>query len=588
MIWKGSALRLFFVVAILISTLLLLTGISTQIALATTQPFRPGHPVFPLQDFAEQMRAKTIMGKTNQAVYYLELALQRTEDLFNLAGGEHAFLAMVYLERALDQSIEAIVEAPEQDLPFLSLQLVELIQQIELAIAKTVVDSGDILQMSQALQAKVSTLQSLLAGLPGGEQVALAMNSEPRIHPLAMGEENSQISEGSEISPLNVHFPPGSPGAVHEFFPLEGEHAQLDCTLCHPTGQYAGTAKTCTSCHEEVTPLLHFDGECATCHNPVSWQAVDFDHALAGAIDCLSCHEREKSNSHYQGQCSACHNTIAWAQADLNHQAIDAGDCKSCHQKDKPDNHYQGQCSACHNTNVWRQAVFNHQVVNASDCIHCHAGKKPANHYSAQCSACHNTSNWRQITFNHQAAGATDCISCHSGVKPSNHYSGGCSACHNTSSWSGAKFNHSAANATDCKSCHKNRKPANHFSGQCSACHSTSTWSGASFNHGAAGATDCKACHGGKKPENHFSGQCSQCHSTSSWGGASFKHSFPIDHGSADGKCGACHPSGGSKYNCYVCHDKDKILKKHNEEGIASIGGRCLDCHRDGKEGDDD
>jgi len=61
-----------------------------------------------------------------------------------------------------------------------------------------------------------------------------------------------------------------------------------------------------------------------------------------------------------------------------------------------------------------------------------------------------------------------------------------------------------------------------------------------------------------------------------------------VKHGDADGKCIKCHPSGGSDYNCYACHDKDKMLKEHNEEGISDLGNRCLNCHPNGKEGDDD
>lgn len=541
--WKGSGLRIFTIFAILISSLLVLTAISTQIALAIAQPFRPGHPVFPLQDFAEQTRAKAIFGETNQAIYFLELALQRTDDLSDLSEGEDALVALIYLDQALDRSIRAVVDAPEQDLSFLSAQLLELIDTIDLALGRTSTDTEELTSILAALQAKLVTVKNLLVNILGEDQVALAMGGEPDIPDPMSGMDDDRPAENPEIKSHDVLFPPGSPGALHEFFPLEGEHAELDCMVCHPSGQYAGTANTCESCHAELTPKEHFSGDCAACHTPYSWQDVNFDHAVAGAQDCLYCHDQEKPEDHYPAQCSACHNTLAWEQVNFNHQAVDTSDCKACHVEEKPSNHYKGQCSACHNTIDWRQANFNHQAAGATDCMNCHAGKKPANHYSAQCSACHNTTNWSNASFNHQAVGASDC-----------------------------------------RACHKGKKPANHFSGQCSACHNTSTWSGAKFNHGAAGATDCKACHGGVKPANHFDGQCSQCHGTSSWSGASFKHRFPMKHGDADGKCSACHPAGGSKYNCFACHDKEKMQKKHNEEGISNFGSRCLNCHPNGKE----
>jgi hypothetical protein len=60
-----------------------------------------------------------------------------------------------------------------------------------------------------------------------------------------------------------------------------------------------------------------------------------------------------------------------------------------------------------------------------------------------------------------------------------------------------------------------------------------------------------------------------------------------MNHGDAKGNCSKCHPSGGAQYNCYACHDKDKMINKHNEKGISDIGSRCLDCHPGGKKGDE-
>jgi hypothetical protein len=279
---------------------------------------------------------------------------------------------------------------------------------------------------------------------------------------------------------------------------------------------------------------------------------------------------------HAELSCEGCHSDITYAG--LPNQ------CVECHSVVLPENHYNGLCSLCHTPAGWIPADFDHSVASAEDCQSCHMVNKPANHYSGQCSSCHTSIAWIPASFNHAVAGASDCQSCHSGRKPANHFSGQCSACHSTSAWKPANFNHAVAGASDCQSCHSGKKPANHFSGQCSACHSTSAWKPASFNHTAAGATDCQSCHSGNKPNNHFSGQCSSCHNTDSWKGASFSHRFPMNHGKANGECAQCHPSGGSSWTCFNCHDQAKMTKKHEEKGIPDYVVRCMECHSDGKD----
>lgn len=581
-------MRKIIILPALFTVLLLAVAFSVNIALASARPFHPWDMVFPFQDFAEQSRAWILISDTQRASYFLDLTSQRTEDLLVAAGTYQTERGIDSLDKAFTQAIAGLAEVPESKLENLGDQVNDLLLRMDLVLQSLSGLPPDKVTSVQELQAKVAFLQDLLMLVDGGSQVAMGA----KIGELQVGSGRSTVvqdpSETGEIPPLEVLFPPGSPGALHEFYPLVGEHSELECSACHSNGQYSGTPNLCMDCHLEEKPLDHYDGDCATCHTPFSWQEVNFDHSAVGTEDCLTCHAKDQPAGHYAAQCSACHNTINWTQVDFNHQAVNTKDCQSCHSPEKPSKHYSGQCSACHNTSNWRQANFNHQAVRATDCVGCHSGRKPANHYGGQCSACHNTTNWSQAKFNHQVVGATDCVSCHQGRKPANHYNGQCSACHSTSSWSGARFNHGAAGATDCKACHSGRKPANHYGGQCSACHSTKSWSGATFNHSAAGATDCKACHSGKKPANHFDGQCSQCHTTSSWGGASFNHSFPMNHGNANGDCSKCHPSGGSQYNCFACHDKDKMINKHNEKGITDIAGRCLNCHPGGRGGDGD
>jgi hypothetical protein len=57
-----------------------------------------------------------------------------------------------------------------------------------------------------------------------------------------------------------------------------------------------------------------------------------------------------------------------------------------------------------------------------------------------------------------------------------------------------------------------------------------------------------------------------------------------MDHGDASGDCAACHPSGGSDWTCYTCHEQQETLEKHDEEVGGDIAGRCLECHPNGEE----
>jgi hypothetical protein len=342
----GNATGRFLLIAGVILLLLLIIGVNMQIALATLQPFRPGNVLFPVQDFAEQTRAQMILGKTDQALFYLDLALQRNEDFVVLAKGEYALLAAEYLNQAIDQAISAIVVAPQEDLSDLSIRLNDLILQVDIALRDFTTSSQDRQRVIESLQAKVETLRLMLAGFPDSEQFRSDPGNAQALVGSAVLEKLASDSEITGISPQDVLFPPGSPGAMHVFYPLVGRHAELDCFACHFSGQYAGTPNTCAACHEQDTPAEHFTGDCAACHTATSWQEVNYDHSLSGARDCQFCHLKDKPADHFNGQCSACHNTVNWDQATFNHQAVGATDCLSCHSSNKPANHYSGQCSA--------------------------------------------------------------------------------------------------------------------------------------------------------------------------------------------------------------------------------------------------
>src|SRR3990170_433233 len=542
-------MKKFIVLAVLIVLGLTILSAGTGYALASVRPFRPGDLPFPVQNLAEQINAYLISDATGRALYYLELADQRTEDLTALSGGKKTLLALKHLSMSLDHAIQAVVDAPEGDLGMLSANFADLLARMEMSVTMLGELPEEQAALYSALITKINALQEML-GVALGNQFALSQVDGDVVMLPLVGNSGISGAPIPGIDPRAVAFPPGSLAALHSFYPLNGQHAVIECTDCHTNGQYSGTPTICEDCHSPDKPLNHFVGECAACHSPVSWTDVRFDHRLAGSNDCTSCHSKDKPRNHFDGQCSACHDTTNWAGASFNHAAVGAKDCLSCHQKDKPANHFDGQCSSCHNTSNWKDATFNHQAMGATDCLSCHSKDKPKDHFEGQCSACHNTSSWAGGKFDHGAAGVTNCLSCHSDDKPSNHFDGQCSACHNTSDWRDAQFDHGAAGATNCVSCHT--RPANHFDGQCSACHNTSNWGDARFDHDAAGATNCVSCH--TRPANHYDGQCSACHNTSSWGGAQFDHDAA---GATD--CISCHindrPDEHSQEQCSACHN---------------------------------
>lgn len=64
----------------------------------------------------------------------------------------------------------------------------------------------------------------------------------------------------------------------HDFFPLQGGHAGLQCTQCHVNGLLVAVNPDCFACHQSdylgapnhVT--LNFSTNCTDCHNIIAWK----------------------------------------------------------------------------------------------------------------------------------------------------------------------------------------------------------------------------------------------------------------------------------------------------------------------------
>ena len=456
-------LRVFIILGYII-TLMAILGI----ALALYGPLHPGSTFFPIQAFSEQQFGLIYNNPVTKADYLLNLVDRRISDLLLRAGSVHEYISMEYLDRSINQAALAISTVPQDKASDVLTRFITLAKRAEDGLNQLKRAPLENPTAFNALRAKVQTIQHMVG------TVKVQNNELVLVPAITVNSSQAITSTLQLIHSANglIPWPAGSPGAVHAFFTLAGQHAVLQCIDCHNEGIYFGTPNLCIECHSDKTPNAHYPGDCNLCHTPVSWTDIHFDHRV------------------------------------VSNKA-----CSDCHEKDKPANHYNGDCGACHITENWTTVTFDHAVAGAVDCISCHAQKAPANHYAGQCSNCHNTSNWTSVVFDH--TGFTDCISCHAKDAPANHYAGQCSNCHSTKGpWTNAHFNHSGF--TDCSACHANKAPANHYPYQCSLCHSTSSWAGGNFSHSSS-YPDCISCHARDRPSEHDSGQCSNCHSTSSW-----------------------------------------------------------------------
>lgn len=122
-----------------------------------------------------------------------------------------------------------------------------------------------------------------------------------------------------------------------QLFPLDGEHAIVECADCHAGPTYSAVPTTCAGCHTEPeTHLGTYGDDCATCHTPAAWApAVLVDHAFAldhgelGTLSCQLCH----TTAYTTYTCTECHTTERMRDEhdDLALTAAELADCAACH-----------------------------------------------------------------------------------------------------------------------------------------------------------------------------------------------------------------------------------------------------------------
>jgi hypothetical protein len=563
--------------------------------LAVIHPFKPGHALFEMQQFAERMHVRLARDPQRSANLSIDLAERRLADLayardvqsIQLAGA--AFnTAMVDVAGRMD-----VIEAQEMG---------ELQHRLNLLLTQTKIILETIDPFLQ-----IDVIKVLY------DRVQMSINMpEARLHKRIWS---------TLITPQLVQFYSGEfTPADHTTYQLAG-HYTVECMACHSDGLYKGTPRECEDCHEApsqtvrsfrnislsvsvVSPGLNFEtetevphylGRCVDCHHTYSWEPFAFDHQIY--TDCLSCHEKDLPSIatpfgfsiklfHYDGECMDCHKDVSsWSAASFDHTGRSVNDCYACHKQEVASAHFPDMaCTSCHVAGAqWSALAFDHS--NASDCKSCHDGQQALNHFTGQCSNCHTTASW-ESTWKHPSnpkcldchqdidfhKGNTECQYCH--MATAFHYPGKCDECHTQKNWVATKFDHGKTKYSDCSSCH--RSETAHYPGQCSQCHSKAAWSQVDVQHSKL-SQNCLECH--NQPGGHYVGACTLCHSDGSW------QDITPDHGKIMqlyGSCTDCHSSPIGHYTgtCTLCHgDSSWTDININHTDIMASYGSCTDCH---------
>ena len=379
-------------------------------------------------------------------------------------------------------------------------------------------------------------------------------------------------------------------------FTLTDAHVNVACSKCHVDKLFKGAPKDCFSCHKQDD--FHngtLGTECASCHKPVTWSVISFDHSKAAF---------PLTGKHITVECSSCHKNLIFKGTSTS--------CASCHV-DFHNGQMGNDCARCHNTSNWKDVSFDHNQTGfplagshksvacaschingkyngtPSDCFACHAKKDAHNgQFGTDCGSCHIPTTWQDVHFDHGKTGFA-LTGLHVNVQ--------CSACHVNNVFKGTPKN--------CYACHAKKDAHNgQFGTDCASCHNTSGWKNVSFDHGKTsfpltGAhinsqckachingiykgtpKDCYSCHAAKDAHNgQFGTVCSACHTTSSWKNVTFDHgntAFPLAGSHTTVACKSCHLNNvykGTPKDCYSCH---AARDKHN----GQFGTDCGACHK--------
>ena len=265
-------LRSFLIKSGLITGFIMLCLITSGIALAAFKPFSPGNLVFPIQNFAEQQLFLIYSDPTERANYALDLFEQRINDLISQTGTKSELAALQYLDNALDQVTMTVSLLPQDQGEAIRSRLLTLAQLVDEKLKLLTVVPVDNQNIYTTFQSKVQTL-ILMVSQPGVDNSQLSRVTSIQLEDPGMAGDPVAIAM---VAGGLIPFPPGSAGAVHAFYPLEGQHVLATCNSCHNAGKYIGTPNSCSLCHILEKPDPHYDGDCAACHTAQAWDDVTF------------------------------------------------------------------------------------------------------------------------------------------------------------------------------------------------------------------------------------------------------------------------------------------------------------------------
>ena len=343
-------------------------------------------------------------------------------------------------------------------------------------------------------------------------------------------------------------------------FPLDGRHAQTECSECHATEtdaegswvRYADVSTACADCHRDPH-AGRLGRDCAACHITADWNRVDtarFNHDLTRfplrgrhiRVDCAGCHQSGSFRVEHFELCESCHADVHAGQFRGRGATPDGGtECSECHDTrgfvpsrfDLTDHaatdfpldgaHASVHCADCHGMVATADLVALGVAVATSSspasirdfsievtgCVDCHrdphAGTADAFLGDAGCESCHDGEDWRTVTFDHDATGfalegahrTVACAECHRGVIAS--------APADTASQVILSFEGAP---TVCRDCHDDP-------------------------------------HLGQFDQSASPVDCSRCHSPEGWTPPLFEHDrdsrFALEGAHARAECGACH-----------------------------------------------
>ncbi len=190
-------------------------------------------------------------------------------------------------------------------------------------------------------------------------------------------------------------------------FSLSGAHGAVVCRECHAKKNggtvFSFASLQCVTCHEDIHKgafhkIMGTDG-CVTCHTPVAWNRILFDHQrtefpLLGkhlAVACGECHKQSGGRTTYLGttqECASCH--------------------KDPHMKQFAQNG-AGRCESCHTPRSWRMLIFDHESQSSF--------RLTGAHSKVPCGACHKSEKTPQGSFVRFKPLVQTCEGCHKGSR---------------------------------------------------------------------------------------------------------------------------------------------------------------------------